>query len=245
MYSPLLKAVVCSPVEVRSLSWAKNFSPGYQPQYLQGWPSKAHDTHPNIIPNLVFLSGRLFAGARKGVGGRNNCGGPVEGVHAKTGFRMDGFRSICTPLISLWSLTICDTGECDSQQLCLPQMSRFSLSRGLLSSLRAPRTHGSNPLLLRLRVPSHWCLALGASSQVYCLFDVIAPWWPRIPEKLWAAIFWLHISELIVFKWYYLHGMKLPVVGLEPLAIVFSLNYALLMWSYVIFISSVLWVVLI
>ncbi|KAH9025120.1 hypothetical protein EDB85DRAFT_244049 [Lactarius pseudohatsudake] len=31
--------------------------------------------------------------------------------------------------------------------------------------------------------------------------------------------------------WYYLHGMKWPVVGLEPLAIVFSLTYALLMWS--------------
>jgi hypothetical protein len=31
-----------------------------------------------------------------------------------------------------------------------------------------------------------------------------------------------------------------PVVGLEPLAIVFSLTYALLMWSYVIFISSAL-----
>ncbi|KAH8995341.1 hypothetical protein EDB92DRAFT_196891 [Lactarius akahatsu] len=31
--------------------------------------------------------------------------------------------------------------------------------------------------------------------------------------------------------WDYLHGMKWPVVGLEPLAIVFSLTYALLMWS--------------
>jgi len=31
--------------------------------------------------------------------------------------------------------------------------------------------------------------------------------------------------------WYYLHGMNWRVVGLEPLAIVFSLNYALLMWS--------------
>ncbi|KAI9459414.1 hypothetical protein BJY52DRAFT_1118855, partial [Lactarius psammicola] len=33
--------------------------------------------------------------------------------------------------------------------------------------------------------------------------------------------------------WYYLHGMNWRVVGLEPLAIVFSLTYALLMWSYV------------
>ncbi|KAH9071181.1 hypothetical protein EDB83DRAFT_320689 [Lactarius deliciosus] len=31
--------------------------------------------------------------------------------------------------------------------------------------------------------------------------------------------------------WYYLYGMSWPVVGLEPLAIVFSLTYALLMWS--------------
>ncbi|KAI9446144.1 hypothetical protein H4582DRAFT_1843464 [Lactarius indigo] len=31
--------------------------------------------------------------------------------------------------------------------------------------------------------------------------------------------------------WYYLYGMNWPVVGLEPLAIVFSLTYALLMWS--------------
>ncbi|KAH9023863.1 hypothetical protein EDB84DRAFT_1580353 [Lactarius hengduanensis] len=31
--------------------------------------------------------------------------------------------------------------------------------------------------------------------------------------------------------WYYLHGMKKPWFGLEPLAIVFSLTYALLMWS--------------
>ncbi|KAI9459419.1 hypothetical protein BJY52DRAFT_1223044 [Lactarius psammicola] len=31
--------------------------------------------------------------------------------------------------------------------------------------------------------------------------------------------------------WYYLHGMNWPVVGLEPLAIIFSLTYALLMWS--------------
>ncbi|KAH9005403.1 hypothetical protein EDB86DRAFT_2825063 [Lactarius hatsudake] len=31
--------------------------------------------------------------------------------------------------------------------------------------------------------------------------------------------------------WYYLHGMNWPIVGLEPLAIVFSLTYALLMWS--------------
>ncbi|KAI9459417.1 hypothetical protein BJY52DRAFT_1265560 [Lactarius psammicola] len=31
--------------------------------------------------------------------------------------------------------------------------------------------------------------------------------------------------------WYYLHGMNWRVVGLEPLAIVFSLTYALLMWS--------------
>ncbi|KAH9168447.1 hypothetical protein EDB89DRAFT_2203149 [Lactarius sanguifluus] len=31
--------------------------------------------------------------------------------------------------------------------------------------------------------------------------------------------------------WRYLHWMKWPVVGLEPLAIVFSLTYALLMWS--------------
>ena len=42
---------------------------------------------------------------------------------------------------------------------------------------------------------------------------------------------------LIRFQWYYLDGMKWPVVGLEPLAIVFSLTYALLMWSYVIFVS--------
>ncbi|KAH9162671.1 hypothetical protein EDB89DRAFT_1860659, partial [Lactarius sanguifluus] len=35
--------------------------------------------------------------------------------------------------------------------------------------------------------------------------------------------------------WYYLQGMNWPVVGLEPLAIVFSLTYALLLWSYVIF----------
>ncbi|KAH9020473.1 hypothetical protein EDB85DRAFT_522627 [Lactarius pseudohatsudake] len=31
--------------------------------------------------------------------------------------------------------------------------------------------------------------------------------------------------------WYYLYGMSWPVVGLEPLAIIFSLTYALLMWS--------------
>ncbi|KAH9066339.1 hypothetical protein EDB87DRAFT_709511 [Lactarius vividus] len=31
--------------------------------------------------------------------------------------------------------------------------------------------------------------------------------------------------------WYYLYGMNWPVVGLEPLAIIFSLTYALLMWS--------------
>jgi len=31
--------------------------------------------------------------------------------------------------------------------------------------------------------------------------------------------------------WYYLHGMNWPGVRLEPLAIVFSLTYALLMWS--------------
>jgi len=31
--------------------------------------------------------------------------------------------------------------------------------------------------------------------------------------------------------WYYLHGMEWRYVGLEPLAIVFSLTYALLMWS--------------
>jgi len=31
--------------------------------------------------------------------------------------------------------------------------------------------------------------------------------------------------------WHYLHGMEWPLVGLEPLAIVFSLTYALLMWS--------------
>jgi hypothetical protein len=32
--------------------------------------------------------------------------------------------------------------------------------------------------------------------------------------------------------------MNWPGVGLEPLAIVFSLTYALLMWSYVIFILN-------
>ncbi|KAH8995470.1 hypothetical protein EDB92DRAFT_1847230 [Lactarius akahatsu] len=32
--------------------------------------------------------------------------------------------------------------------------------------------------------------------------------------------------------WHYLYGMKWPVVGLEPLAIAFSLTYALLMWSF-------------
>jgi hypothetical protein len=32
--------------------------------------------------------------------------------------------------------------------------------------------------------------------------------------------------------------MNWPAVGLEPLAIVFSLTYALLMWSYVIFILN-------
>ncbi|KAH9066341.1 hypothetical protein EDB87DRAFT_709584 [Lactarius vividus] len=31
--------------------------------------------------------------------------------------------------------------------------------------------------------------------------------------------------------WHYLHGMKKPWFGLEPLAIVFSITYALLMWS--------------
>lgn len=41
-------------------------------------------------------------------------------------------------------------------------------------------------------------------------------------------------SELIRFQWYYLQGMQWRAVGLEPLAIVFSLTYALLMWSYVI-----------
>jgi hypothetical protein len=40
-------------------------------------------------------------------------------------------------------------------------------------------------------------------------------------------------SELIRFQWNYLYGMHWPVVGLEPLAITFSLTYALLMWSYV------------
>ncbi|KAH8989157.1 hypothetical protein EDB86DRAFT_3081157 [Lactarius hatsudake] len=38
-------------------------------------------------------------------------------------------------------------------------------------------------------------------------------------------------SALIGFQWYYLHGMKKRWFGLEPLAIIFSLTYALLMWS--------------
>ncbi|KAI9443664.1 hypothetical protein BJY52DRAFT_447779 [Lactarius psammicola] len=40
--------------------------------------------------------------------------------------------------------------------------------------------------------------------------------------------------------WYYLHGMKWPWVGLEPLAIVFSLTYALLMWSVLVFFAALL-----
>src|ERR1700761_5216150 len=46
-------------------------------------------------------------------------------------------------------------------------------------------------------------------------------------------------SEVIRSQWYYLHGMEWPQVGLEPLAIAFSLTYALLMWSYVIFLSKI------
>jgi hypothetical protein len=167
-----------SPLEVCSLSWAKNLSPSYWPQYLQGQPSQSHVTDWNILPNLAFLPRRLFTGTRKGVGGQHNCGGSLEGVHTKAGFRMVGLRSICTPLITTLSPDHArfDSGDCDSQQLCLLQMSRFSLSQGLLSSLRmeSPRKHGSNPLLLRLQVPSHWCLALGASSRVYCLSGVTA-----------------------------------------------------------------------
>ena len=45
----------------------------------------------------------------------------------------------------------------------------------------------------------------------------------------------------------YLHRMEWPKVGLEPLAIIFSLPYALLMWSYVVFVipSQTLCIVLI
>jgi uncharacterized membrane protein len=38
---------------------------------------------------------------------------------------------------------------------------------------------------------------------------------------------------LIGLKWKYLYGMKKPYFYLEPLAVVFSLTYALLMWSCV------------
>ncbi|KAF8274370.1 hypothetical protein EI94DRAFT_679057 [Lactarius quietus] len=40
--------------------------------------------------------------------------------------------------------------------------------------------------------------------------------------------------------WNYLYGMKWPVVGLEPLAIAFSLTYALLMWSVLSFFAALL-----
>ena len=45
-------------------------------------------------------------------------------------------------------------------------------------------------------------------------------------------------SELIGFQWRDLVGESWSAFGPEPLAIAFSLTYALLMWSYVIFISS-------
>ena len=44
--------------------------------------------------------------------------------------------------------------------------------------------------------------------------------------------------ELIGFQWRDLVGESWSAFGPEPLAIAFSLTYALLMWSYVIFISS-------
>ncbi|KAH9023870.1 hypothetical protein EDB84DRAFT_1564593 [Lactarius hengduanensis] len=47
-------------------------------------------------------------------------------------------------------------------------------------------------------------------------------------------------SALIGFQWYYLHGMKKRWFGLEPLAIIFSLTYALLMWSYVVLVVSLI-----
>ncbi|KAF8261059.1 hypothetical protein EI94DRAFT_1746850, partial [Lactarius quietus] len=39
------------------------------------------------------------------------------------------------------------------------------------------------------------------------------------------------MTKDIANAWYYLHGMRSPTFGLEPSAIVFSLTYALLMWS--------------
>jgi hypothetical protein len=39
--------------------------------------------------------------------------------------------------------------------------------------------------------------------------------------------------ELIDLQWNYLKEMEKPFVHLEPLAIIFSLTYALLMWSCV------------
>ena len=45
-------------------------------------------------------------------------------------------------------------------------------------------------------------------------------------------------SELIGFQWHDLGGKSWSAFGPEPLAITFSLTYALLMWSYAIFISS-------
>jgi hypothetical protein len=98
IYYPLLSGRMPSRVEVCSLSRAKDFSSGLPSKYLRGQP-QAHNAYSNILPNLVFLPGHLFAGTREGVGGRNNCKGCVDRVHAKAGFRMVGLRSICTPLI--------------------------------------------------------------------------------------------------------------------------------------------------
>ena len=108
-----------SPLEVCSLSRAKNFSSGYQPEYLRGWPSQAHDTYWNLLSDIVFLPGRLFVGIREGMGRRIHCGNSLEGVDAKAGFRMEGLRSICMSLITHFlSLDHAhfDSGGSDSRQ---------------------------------------------------------------------------------------------------------------------------------
>ena len=95
-FYPLLSSRIHSPVEVCSLSRAKDYSSGSIQKHLQGQLSKPHDTFSILfIPTLFLLPGRSFAGTWEAVDGRHHRWGSLAGLHAKAGLRMDGVRSLC------------------------------------------------------------------------------------------------------------------------------------------------------
>ena len=126
MCYPFLNSRVPSPMEICSLSWAKDYSSGSIQKYLQGRVSRPHETFSILIPTLFLLPGCTFTGTWEAVDGRYHRWGSLAGLHAKASYRMDGVRSLCN--FRIFSSKISrpsDTGECDSQQWCSLEMSRF------------------------------------------------------------------------------------------------------------------------